>query len=280
MPDQAQNLRDLISRKQKIRTLSVASGKGGVGKSCIAVNLAVSLSRLGMRVLVIDADYGLANVDIMLGVITKYDMSHVLKGEKTLDEIIQQGHEGVRFISGGSGVSELLEIGEEQIAGLLKRLARVNVQIDTIIMDIGAGINEKVIQTILASSETIIVTTPEPTSILDAYALVKTIFNRDDTHRIHVMMNKCENKKEALRIQEGFINVVGKHLGKSVSPLGFVMYDHEMTQSIIRQVPITVSAPDCQTSKEIEQIAKAITDIPVAKKQGGMFARFFARMIS
>jgi len=280
MADQAQNLRELVGKKQEIRAISVASGKGGVGKSSISVNLAVSMSRLGARVLVLDADFGLANVDVMLGVTSRYDISYFLRGEKMLHEIIQLGHEGVRFISGGSGVNDLLNMGEEQLSDLLSGLVHLDAPIDFIIIDTGAGINENVLQMVHGSSETIIVTTPEPTAILDAYALVKTIVRRDASHPLHILINKCENKKEAQRVQEGFIEVVGRHLGKNINPLGLIMYDHDVPQSIKRQVPITVSIPNCVTSKEIEQIGRAILELPGEKQPNNILSRIFSRLLN
>jgi len=279
MADQAQNLRELMGKKQEIRVVSVASGKGGVGKSSISVNLAVALSRLGIRVLVVDADFGLANVDVMLGVSSKYNVSHFLKGEKTLNEIIQIGHEGVRFISGGSGVNELLNMDDSQLAGLLNGLVRLDVPIDLILIDNGAGIHENILQMILASNETIVITTPEPTAILDAYALVKTIVKRDGSYPLHVLVNKCESKIEAKRVQEGFIEVVGRHLGKNVNPLGLILYDYEVPRSIKRQIPITISSPGCATSKEIGVIAKTILDLPAEKASENILSRIFSRML-
>ena len=277
--DQAHNLRELVKKRQETRVVSVASGKGGVGKTSVAVNLSIALSRLGIRVLVVDADFGLANVDIMLGVTSKFDVSYFLRGEKTLHEIMQLGHEGVRFISGGSGVYDLLNIHEEQLAGLLDGIVKLDAPIDFIIVDTGAGINENILRMVLASSETIIVTTPEPTSILDAYALVKTIVKRDNTHQIHVLINKCESKKEAQRVQEGFIEVVGRHLGKSVSPLGLIMYNHEIPLSIKRQTPITVTNPGGPTAKEIEQVARFLLDLPGGRSSNNIFSRLFSRRI-
>ena len=273
MADQAQNLRELVGKKQEIRVVSVASGKGGVGKSSISVNLAISISKLGVRVLVVDADFGLANVDVMLGVTSKFDVSYFLRGEKMLHEIIQLGHEGVRFISGGSGVNDLLNIDEERLAELISMLIQLDAPIDFIIIDTGAGINDKIMQLINASSETIVIITPEPTSILDAYALVKTIVKHDSSHPIHVLLNKCENKKEALRVQDGFIEVVGRHLGKNISPLGMVMFNHDVPMSIKRQVPITLSSPTCSTSREITEIARTVLDLPVEKKANSFLSR-------
>ena len=279
MADQAENLRELVKKKQEIRVVSVASGKGGVGKSSISVNLAIALSRLGVRVLVVDADFGLANIDIMIGVTSKYNVSHFLRGEKALHDIIQLGHEGVRFISGGSGMNELLNMDEEQLAELMVGLVQLDAPIDMILVDNGAGINENILQMILASSETIVVTTTEPTAILDAYALVKTIVKRDNSHPLHLLINKCENRKEAQRVQEGFIEVIGRHLGKNINPLGLIMFDHDVPMSIKRQVPITVSDPDSETSKSIYQISRAVLDLPGEKTSDKLLSKIFYRIL-
>jgi flagellar biosynthesis protein FlhG len=279
MADQAQNLRELVGKRHDIRVISVASGKGGVGKSSISVNLAVALSRLGIRVLVVDADFGLANVDVMLGVTSRFDVSYFLKGEKSLHDIIQLGHEGVRFISGGSGVNDLINLGEDKLAELISGIVHIDAPIDFIIVDTGAGINENIIQLVLASTETVIVTTPEPTAILDAYALVKTIVKRNASHPLHVLINKCEGKKEANRVQEGFVEVVGRHLGKNINPLGLIMYNHDVPQSIKRQIPISVSDPGCATAKEIEQIARSLLDLPIESTSNNILSRVFARIL-
>ena len=279
MYDQASNLRELMGRSQDVRVISIASGKGGVGKSSISVNLAIAMSRLGSRVLILDADFGLANVDIMLGITTRMDLSYFLRGEKSLAEIIQLGHEGVRFISGGSGVNELINMNEDQLTELLAKIVRIDAPVDTIIMDAGAGVSNTIMQVLLASSETIVVTTGEPTSVLDAYALVKTIVKRDASHPLHVIANKCDKPKEAENVQSGFITVCGRHLGKNVNPLGIISYNHDITASIKRQVPITVSDPYCVTSREIETIARSILDMPVERESVGLLSRVFSRVL-
>lgn len=277
--DQAQNLRDLMGRTQDIRVISIASGKGGVGKSSFAVNLAITMSRLGVRVLILDADFGLANVDVMLGITTRLDLSYFLRGEKTLHEIIQLGHEGVRFISGGSGVGELINMSESQISQLLAKIVHLDAPIDLIIMDAGAGVSNTIMQVLLASSETIVVTTAEPTSVLDAYALVKTIVKHNASHPLHVIANKCENMREAQSIQTGFVDVCGRHLGKNVNPLGLISYNHNITATIKRQIPITVSDPRCTTSREIDIIARTILDMPATDVSSGVLSRVFSRIL-
>ena len=278
MYDQAQNLRELMGKAQDVRVISIASGKGGVGKSSLAVNLAITMSRLGVRVLILDADFGLANVDVMLGLTTRLDLSYFLRGEKELQDIIQSGLEGVRFISGGSGVNELINMQEDQLTELLAKIVHIDAPIDLIIMDAGAGVSNTIMQVLLASTETIVVTTSEPTSVLDAYALVKTIVKRDATHPLHVLANKCENKNEANNVQTGFVTVCGRHLGKNINPLGIISYNHEFTTAIKRQVPITVSDPYGATTREIDAIARTILNMPVERTYS-VLSRVFSRML-
>ena len=279
MYDQAWNLRRLVRKRDEVRVISIASGKGGVGKSSISVNLAIALSRYGQRVLVVDADFGLANVDIMLGVSSKYDVSYFLRGEKSISEIVQLGHEGVRFISGGSGVNALLNMGENQLGEFLSGIIRLDVPIDLIIVDTGAGINDNVLQLVLASSETIVVSTTEPTAILDACALVKTIVQRDISHPLHVIINMCENLRDGQRVQSGFIDFVGKHYGKDINPLGLIIQDRDVPLSIKRQLPIIVSNPASQISKETTAIARAILNMPVHVMSDSVLSRIFSRIL-
>jgi flagellar biosynthesis protein FlhG len=243
-----------------LKVITVASGKGGVGKSTISVNLAIALSRMGKSVLVVDADFGLANVDIMLGVAAKYNLSHFLRGERQLRDIVQMGIEGVRFVSGGSGLYDLLKMDESQLVQLMDGLANLDMEIDYIICDAGAGVNDNLLRMVLSSTQTLVITTPEPTAILNAYALIKTILKRDNFHTIHIIMNKSDSRREAERVYKGFRDVMRRNLGREIPVLGHVMYDHDVSGSIKQQIPIIVSHPDGRTAREMKAIARALTD--------------------
>ena len=265
--DQAQPLREMVernaTRRRAIKIATIASGKGGVGKSSLCVNIAIALSILGYRVLVVDADFGLANIDVMLGVNAKYNMGHLLRGERTIGEIIQEGHNGVRFISGGSGVFELLQMDEEKLRLIMRDLIGLNDPADVILFDAGAGINDQLLQLTQASNETIIVTTPEPTAFVDAYALVKTMISGGNQRNLRLIMNKCESRKEAQTAVEGFTEVIRRHLSIDIKSLGYMLYDHNIVNSIKSQTPVMISDPNGATSKNILDITRTFMDIPI-----------------
>ena len=277
--DQAQPLRELVGKSNSgMKIVSIASGKGGVGKSSISVNLAIALSRLGMRVLVVDADFGLANVDVMLGVNSKYNMSHLIQGEKKLYEIIQEGYDGVRFISGGSGVYELLRMDEDQVKNILQDILVLRDPADILLFDMGAGVNDNIMRLLVSSTETIVVTTPEPTAILDAYALIKMVLKRVPSHPIRLIMNKSDSRKEAETVTQGFKEVVRRNLGVEIESIGYVLYDQEVTRSIKRQTPIIISHPGGASAKEIMSIARTLLDLPARQGSTSRLSRLFSRL--
>ena len=183
--DQAQNLRNIIKMQnqkmvQNARVISVTSGKGGVGKSNTSVNIALQFQRQGKRVIIFDADFGLANIEVMFGIIPKYNLGDLMFKGKELKEIITPGPEGVGFISGGSGIAKLVNLDKEQIKRLVGKLSELDELADVIIIDTGAGISSSVMEFLVASPETILVTTPEPASITDSYALLKALSMNED----------------------------------------------------------------------------------------------------
>ena len=177
MMDQAENLRNMIRKQNQnniknARVIAITSGKGGVGKSNLSVNLALELTRMGKKVIILDADFGLANVEVMFGVIPEYNLSDLMFKGKEIKDIITEGPEGVGFISGGSGIANLINLDQEQVKRLVGKMTDLEELADVIIIDTGAGIAPSVMEFLLASPETIIVTTPEPTSVTDSYALL------------------------------------------------------------------------------------------------------------
>lgn len=258
MIDQAQNLREMsrIQNKKPTKIITITSGKGGVGKSSLALNMAISLSRKGRRALIIDSDFGFSNIDVMLGVSTKHDLLDVIQKGMDIREIIEQGLEGVRFVSGGSGLYELTKLDESQITGLVDNLACLEDIADTIIFDTGAGISDNILRLIYASNETVIVTTPEPTALVDAYALIKIISEKVEEPVISLVLNKTSSVREALTVNDGFIRMVKKNLDLNIRNLGYIMRDDNMPKAIKMQVPVLVSYPKCTASENIDSLSE------------------------
>lgn len=267
--DQAEGLRNIIKKKdtqrtrqpmsQNARVITVTSGKGGVGKSSISVNLAIALSQRGRRVVVLDADFGLANVEIMLGIHPKYNLADLMFHGRSITDIITYGPENVGFISGGSGIEEMSNLTREQVFLLIHKMSELDRMADVVIVDTGAGIGNSVLEFVAASSEVLLVTTPEPTSITDAYALLKSLnhcssFSPRQTV-VKMIANQVREYGDASELFQKIGVVVNKFLDVKIEYLGGVPYDANMSRAVIRQKPIVLSAPRSGTARSLNQIA-------------------------
>lgn len=280
--DQAQSLRDQLKYRREggnpCKLIAVASGKGGTGKSVLSVNLALSWARLGQRVLVIDADFGFANIDVMLGTTARYHLGHVLSGKVPLKETIHTGYEGVQFISGGSGVQSLLSMTPVQLKGLLADFLQLEALADMIIFDVGAGASPNIMGILSACDEVFIVTTPEPTSILDAYALVKTLsLGSQSMPRMRLIINRAESPLEAANTLSSFSQVVLKYLKTDMDQLGYVQQDAVVSQAVRMQVPFVISFAQSAPARQVESIARRYLNLPQTQPSGGI-QRFFAKL--
>lgn len=287
--DQAERLRNIIKNRelqqQKERTakvITVTSGKGGVGKSSLAVNLAVQLSRLGKRVVIFDADFGLANIEIMIGVRPKFTLADMIYRGKKVEDIITQGPENIGFISGGSGIQELANLTREQVFSLIRKLDDLDRVADVIIVDTGAGISDTVLEFVAASEEVLLVATPEPTSITDAYALMK-ILDRKASYRpnktaVKIVANQVRKEWEAEDLFEKLGIVARKFLDIGVEFLGTVPYDKNMQLAVMRQTPISVSQPGTECAKAVKRIAYLLVDQMQEDEKVGI-ATLFSRVI-
>ncbi len=279
--EQARNLKKMMQASQDsaIRVLTVTSAKGGVGKSSVAVNLAIALSRRGKRPLIVDTDFGLANIDVMLGVKPKYDLYNVVKDRVDLRDAVVSGLYGVQFISGGSGVEELLNLGDHDLQRIIRNLMCLDDIADCIIFDTGAGITENILRLICASHETLLVTTPEPTSFMDAYALVKIVGKRDIRPSIQLVVNRAETDREAEAAMEGFIRIAGKYTGMAIHPLGYILRDDNMVRAVKLQVPLMISYPNSKAAYNFERLAASFLQSPAAQTPGmkGFIRRLFGR---
>lgn len=287
--DQAEQLRKLVrqngsQQKNIARVITVTSGKGGVGKSIISVNLAIGLARTGKRVIVMDVDFGLANIEVMLGIRPEYNLADMMFRGKTLRDIITKGPEGIGFISGGSGIQELTRLTREQIVNLTMRLVELDELADVIIIDTGAGIADAVLEFVAASTEVLLVATPEPTSITDAYALLKTLnrkseFSTENTC-IKMIANRVTAENEGRELFEKISVVTSKFLGFELEYLGDIPQDERVSRTIIRQTPIILSAPNSEAGRAMCALAEKLGGIcvPVADEKKGI-AQLFTNLI-
>lgn len=286
--DQAEQLRKLVKKNSQprsiARVITVTSGKGGVGKSSISVNLAIQLSRMGKKVVIFDADFGLANIEIMLGIRPQYNLADLMFRGKKLQDIITEGPDKIGFISGGSGIQELTRLSREQIIYLTQKLFQLDKLADIIIIDTGAGIADSVLEFVAASSEVILVATPEPTSITDAYALLKTLnkkseFSVDNTN-ICMLANRISSEADGKELYEKLKVVADKFLQIPLTYLGGVPQDDNVSKAVIQQKPVTQLYPNSDASKAIVRIAEALcngTEVGVQEKKG--MAQLFSYLI-
>jgi len=288
--DQAERLRNIISKsdvqpvtQRNARVIAVTSGKGGVGKSSLTVNLAVQLSRLGKRVLIFDADFGLANIEIMLGIRPSYTLADLMYRGKTVRDVVTDGPEDIGFISGGSGIHELANLTREQVFSLIRKLDDLDRAADVIIVDTGAGVNDTVLDFVAASDEILLVATPEPTSITDAYALMK-LLNRKAAYQpnhtvVKMVANQVREEWEAEELFEKLGVVARKFLDIEVEFLGTVPYDRNMQQAVMRQAPVSISNPSADSAKAVKRIALLLDDQPVEKEEHVGIAKLFSSVI-
>jgi flagellar biosynthesis protein FlhG len=275
MKDQADKLRQIISSlklKQaankvntadevKIKTakvITITSGKGGVGKTNITVNMALAMSQLGLRVVILDADLGLANVDVLFGIVPKFTLVDVIRNRKNIFNILCNGPENIKFIPGGSGVEELVKLDTEQLGKFIENIALLDKIADIILIDTGAGLSDNVISFVMAADEVLVVTTPEPTSITDAYALIKMISNRDQSKTIKVIVNKAESAAEATSILQNLSLVAEKFLKIQLNSLGYILQDDSVIKAVKLQQPFLLSYPKSHASKYIREISNKL----------------------
>ncbi|NLK75691.1 MAG: MinD/ParA family protein [Clostridiales bacterium] len=264
--DQAERLRALVRQKKipnnSAKVITITSGKGGVGKSSISVNLAIQFSKMGKRTVILDADFGLANIEVMMGVRPRYNLADLIYEKKSIDSIITVGPQNISFISGGSGIQELSNLTKEQITFLIQSLAELDERADIIIVDTGAGISDAVLEFVAASQEVILVVTPEPTSITDAYALLKTLNRRENysnpDRAISLITNRTTSVKEGLNIYNKLNAVSGRFLDFNLEYLGAVPQDNIVSKSIIYQKPASLLYPNSSFTKSITEIAEKI----------------------
>ena len=288
--DQAEQLRNIIkasSQPQRplARVITVTSGKGGVGKSNMAINLAVQFKKMGQRVIILDADFGLANIEIMFGAVPEHNLYDLIYQGKNISEIITWGPMDVGFISGGSGIAGMSNLSKDYLTYIIRNLSELDNMADVIIVDTGAGISDAVLEFLVASGEILLVTTPEPTSITDSYSLLKAL-NRHpryskDASQIKVIANKVQNGEEGKDLFEKLNSVVTRYLKIPITYLGMVPQDAQLSKAVMQQMPVSIQNPDSKSAQAYGLIAAKLMNKEMNKSltKRGM-AAFFSHIIS
>lgn len=276
--DQAEGLRQM-SKANPVRVLAVASGKGGVGKTNISVNLAVSLAQLGRRVMVMDADLGLANLDVMLGLHPQYNLSHVLSGKRTLEEIILTGPAGIRIVPAASGIQNMAELEPAQHAGLIRSFSELSHTLDVLIIDTAAGISDSVVSFSKAAQEVLVVVCDEPASLTDAYALIKLLSREHGLFRFRIIANMAGSTQEGRELFKKLTRVTDKFLDVMLDFVGVVPYDEYLRKSVRKQRAVVEAFPRSKASMAFKEMAKRIENWPVPSGPGGHVEFFVERLI-
>ncbi len=288
--DQAEQLRNIIKKSSQssrplARIITVTSGKGGVGKSNTSINLAIQMRRLGLRVIILDADFGLANIEIMFGTVPKHNLADLIYQGKNIKEIITWGPAEVGFISGGSGIVGLSNLSRDYLTYIIQNLAELDAIADVVIIDTGAGISDAVLEFLVASGEILVVTTPEPTSITDSYSLLKAL-NRHprfstEMSQIKVIANRVDSDEEGQTLFHKLNSVVARYLKLPISYLGAIPQDSQLSKAVMQQVPISIQNENAKSAKAFEAIASRLCDVETSKsiKKRGM-AAFFSHIIA
>jgi flagellar biosynthesis protein FlhG len=260
--------------------LSVTSGKGGVGKTNMSVNLAYSLSMAGKKVVLLDADLGLANVDVILGLTPKLNLFHLFHEDMTLDKILFDTPYGFKILPASSGVSDMVNLDKGQKLDLLDAMDVLDENVDYLIVDTGAGINDNVLYFNLAVQERLLVITPEPTSLTDAYALIKVLKLQHGVEKFRVLVNMAEDSKTAKEVYIRLLNACDHFLdGISLDLVGFVPFDPNVRNSVIAQVPFCHKFPKTPASIAVRQAAQTINDWHVTPNTDGNIKFFWKKLL-
>lgn len=266
------------------RTIAISSGKGGVGKSNLVANLGIALAMRGRKVVLLDADLGMANIDVLFGINPKYNLQHLVDGTKTINDILVDGPESIKIVPGGSGIPELANLSDDQQQKIIENFVELDEEADITLIDTGAGISKDIIAFILAAREAIIITTPEPTAITDAYGLIKVLTQRDIGVDIKLVVNMVSSEKEGREIADRVTMASKQFLNKHIDTIGFIITDPSVNMSVRKQKPLMTLYPSSRASKCIREIAAKL-DVPedyglsISGRNGlrGFLSRMFER---
>jgi len=274
MIDQANKLRQMLFRSSTAskntylgRSIAVCSGKGGVGKTNIAVNLALALGDLGFKTMLFDADLGFANANILMGINPKGTVYDILQG-KTFEEVLYKFNQNTYLISGGTALPELIDTPYFFNQKIIEELLQIELSVDFLLIDLGAGLSKSSLLYMLAAQEIIVVTTPEITSISDAYAVLKVLAKTKKRPIIHLVVNRIRKQREGQEVFSKLQNMSHKFLGMEIDLLGFIYEDYAVKEAVAKQMPFLISFPDSPSSRQIRDMTSLLAGVEVKKKDG------------
>lgn len=277
--DQAQGIRQM-KNQHPVQVIAVTSGKGGVGKSNVTVNLAVSLANSGQRVLVMDADLGLANIDVLLGLTPDFNLSHVVSGECSLEDSMIDGPAGIKIIPASSGTRSMADLTQAENAGIIQSFSELTTPFDTLLIDTAAGLSESVVSYVRAAREVVVVVCDEPASITDAYALIK-VMNRDfDVQRFHILANMAHSIHQGRELYIKLSRVADKYLDVTLDFMGSIPYDDYLRKAVQRQKCVTESYPRSPSAMAFRKLAQKAQSWPTPKTMEGHLEFFIERLIN
>ncbi|AWX56813.1 MULTISPECIES: MinD/ParA family protein [Brevibacillus] len=265
MRDQAEQLRERMLQNKKTRPtrlVTVTSGKGGVGKSNFSLNFGLGLSEKGHRAVLFDLDLGLANLDVLMGITPKKHLFHLLEPDTTVWDIIEHGPGGLEFIAGGSGFTQIMQLDDEKLDRLFSHLDPLQGYADTIIFDTGAGFSKESMRFMLSSDEVILVTTPEPPAITDAYAVIKMLHARNPAVSIRLVINRASSEKEGKMTADKLAMVSKRFLNMDIQSLGYVSDDPYVSKAVKLQRPFLLTYPQSQAARSIRNLVERYLDRP------------------
>ena len=286
MHSQAAKLKEIMKNKKdemevpefnttSTRTIAIASGKGGVGKSTFTVNFAYNLRKLDKEVLIIDSDIGMANLDIMLGVQPNYDMGHLLRGECSLEDAVIEGPEGIKLLSGITGDDSFIDIQNEAMQKLIHLGDQIEKNYDYLLIDLGAGAAKSIVNTILAAEELILLLTTEPTSVMDSYSLIKILANHNYNKAIKLVINQTEDINDAEKTADRIIKTVKNYLDLDLTLIGSIAHDRKISAALRKQKPYAELFPGREAARDFENIARKITGAEKSQKAKGVKSYFY-----
>ena len=278
LQDQAEGLRRLLAQ-DTVRVVTLTSGRTGVGKTNIVVNLAAALAKRGRRVLVLGEQQGKGSMETLLGLTARYDLMHVIRREKTLDEVMLRGPEGVDIVSAGNGLRVLGELGQEDQDSLVQSFRQLSKMVDVVLVDAIAGVASNVLPLSLASQEIVIVVSQHPSSIKDAYALIKVLNQNFAMHRFHILASKVRNEQEARALYNNMAEVAVRFLDVSLDFMGYVPFDEKLRQAARICRPVVDGFPAAESARALRDLAETLEQWPQPSGEDGRLEAFMQRLI-